>query len=259
MPTSRSWALTTWARSACSIPASLLGISVASPATAQQLRKSLPQSSYGQGQVVASPFQMARVAATVANGGQMPQGRWIADESNDRTQPPQAVLAADVAATLGRFMREVVTERHRPARGRRAACRSPARPARPNWPTRLRTPGSSASRPIRRGARKIAFCRAGGEWPVWRHVRGAGGRRAGDRGAEPGPDRRGETAGLEYSHEFLFGSRKDHRADFRKWTERAFGPAQSDELLLVHRAILEEIEGKIQTVQRGQRLSHTTI
>jgi hypothetical protein len=41
---------------------------------------------------------------------------------------------------------------------------------------------------------------------------------------------------------------------FRKWTERAFGPAQSDELLLVHRAILEEIGGKIQTIQRGQRL-----
>jgi hypothetical protein len=41
---------------------------------------------------------------------------------------------------------------------------------------------------------------------------------------------------------------------FRKWTERAFGPAQSDELLLLHRAILEEIEAKIQTVQRGQRL-----
>jgi hypothetical protein len=41
---------------------------------------------------------------------------------------------------------------------------------------------------------------------------------------------------------------------FSKWTERAFGPIQSDELLLVHRAILEEIEGKIQTVQRGQRL-----
>lgn len=41
---------------------------------------------------------------------------------------------------------------------------------------------------------------------------------------------------------------------FRKWTERAFGPAQSDELLLVRRAILEEIEGKIQIIQRGQRL-----
>ena len=89
---------------------SLLGISMAAPATAQQLRKSLPQSSYGQGQVVASPFQMARVAAAVANGGQMPQGRWIADESNDRTQAPQPVIGPDVAATLGRFMREVVTQ-----------------------------------------------------------------------------------------------------------------------------------------------------
>ena len=89
---------------------SLLGISMAAPATAQQLRKSLPQSSYGQGQVVASPFQMARVSAAVANGGQMPQGRWIADESNDRTQAAQPVVGPDVAATLGRFMREVVTE-----------------------------------------------------------------------------------------------------------------------------------------------------
>ncbi len=88
----------------------LLGISMANPATAQQLRKSLPQSSYGQGQVVASPFQMARVAAAVANGGQMPQGRWIADESNDRTQAAQAVISAEVAGTLGRFMREVVTQ-----------------------------------------------------------------------------------------------------------------------------------------------------
>jgi hypothetical protein len=41
---------------------------------------------------------------------------------------------------------------------------------------------------------------------------------------------------------------------FRKWTERAFGPADSDELLLVHRAILEEIEGRIQTVQRGRHV-----
>jgi peptidoglycan glycosyltransferase len=53
---------------------------------------------------------MARVAAAVANGGQMPQGRWIADESNDRTQAAQAVIGPDVAATLGRYMREVVTQ-----------------------------------------------------------------------------------------------------------------------------------------------------
>ncbi|HTQ55680.1 MAG TPA: FtsW/RodA/SpoVE family cell cycle protein [Bryobacteraceae bacterium] len=95
----------------------LLGIAMASPDTAPQLRKSLPQSSYGQGQVVATPFQMARVAATIADGGQMPQGRWIADSSNDRTQAPQPVIGPDVAATIARYMREVVTQ----GTGQRAA------------------------------------------------------------------------------------------------------------------------------------------
>ena len=46
-----------------------------------------PQAAYGQGQVVASPFQMARVAATIANNGTMPYGRWITDESNPRVEP----------------------------------------------------------------------------------------------------------------------------------------------------------------------------
>ena len=96
--------------------ANLLGISVATPATAAELRKSLPQSSYGQGQVVASPFQMARVAATVATGGAMPQGRWITDETNNRTNPPENVLSPGAAQTLQKFMREVVTS----GTGRRA-------------------------------------------------------------------------------------------------------------------------------------------
>ena len=97
--------------------AKLLGIAAAAPDTAEQLKKSLPQSSYGQGQVVASPFQMARVAATVANGGTMPAGRWLTDENNARTSAPAAVMSAEAAQTLGRFMREVVTG----GTGRRAA------------------------------------------------------------------------------------------------------------------------------------------
>jgi cell division protein FtsW (lipid II flippase) len=101
--------------------ARLLGIDVASPLTAAQLKKSLPQSSYGQGQVVVSPFQMARVAAAVADGGTMPEGRWITDETNARTNPPVNVLSPDLAATLGRFMREVVTS----GTGRRAAASVP--------------------------------------------------------------------------------------------------------------------------------------
>jgi cell division protein FtsI/penicillin-binding protein 2/cell division protein FtsW (lipid II flippase) len=97
--------------------ATLLGIAAASPDTASELKKALAQSSYGQGEVVASPFQMARVAATVANNGAMPQGRWLADENNGRVAPPADVLPPDEAATLGRFMREVVTS----GTGRRGA------------------------------------------------------------------------------------------------------------------------------------------
>ena len=100
--------------------ASALGIAAASPNTAAQLNKSLAQSSYGQGQVVASPFQLLRVAATVANGGMMPEGRWITDETNTRIAPPQMVLPADAAATLGKFMREVVVS----GTGRKAASAS---------------------------------------------------------------------------------------------------------------------------------------
>jgi hypothetical protein len=41
---------------------------------------------------------------------------------------------------------------------------------------------------------------------------------------------------------------------FRHWTERVFGPAESGQLLLIHRAILEEIESKVQTLARGRRV-----
>jgi len=41
---------------------------------------------------------------------------------------------------------------------------------------------------------------------------------------------------------------------FHHFAERVFGEAESDELLLVHRAILEEIEGKVQTLARGKRV-----
>jgi hypothetical protein len=49
---------------------------------------------------------------------------------------------------------------------------------------------------------------------------------------------------------------------FRRFAERMFGPADSDELLLVHRAILEEIGGKMQVVARGERVfpyPHVTV
>ncbi len=75
-----------------------------------ELRKMLPFAAYGQGPVVISPFKMARVAATIAAGGRMPEGRWIADESNDRKAPPVEVISESQAAFLARAMRRVVTE-----------------------------------------------------------------------------------------------------------------------------------------------------
>ncbi|HEX3742402.1 MAG TPA: FHA domain-containing protein [Bryobacteraceae bacterium] len=50
------------------------------------------------------------------------------------------------------------------------------------------------------------------------------------------------------------GIEKTIERGFRKWTDRMLGPADSDEVLLVHRAILEAIEAKVQTVARGQRV-----
>jgi len=91
--------------------ADLFGISVAKPNTPEQLRKFLAQASYGQGQVVVTPFQMARVAATIANHGRMPQGRWILDESNTRSEPLKEVLDGDEGRKIAEYMRMVVTAR----------------------------------------------------------------------------------------------------------------------------------------------------
>src|ERR1700731_878011 len=46
------------------------------------IQAAMPFASYGQGPVVVSPFKMARVAATIAAGGAMPEGRWVIDNSN---------------------------------------------------------------------------------------------------------------------------------------------------------------------------------
>lgn len=91
---------------ALSDTAGLLGIPAGSVADIKQM---LPFAAYGQGPVVATPFKMARVAATIANNGNLPQGSWILDASNTRTAAPQPVLDSASAAFLSRSMRSVVT------------------------------------------------------------------------------------------------------------------------------------------------------
>jgi cell division protein FtsI/penicillin-binding protein 2 len=87
--------------------AAQFGISTGDP---KQLRRDLPFASYGQGAVLVSPFKMARVAAAIAAGGKMPEGRWISDDSNARSDAPLEVLPADQAQFLAGAMRRVVLE-----------------------------------------------------------------------------------------------------------------------------------------------------
>jgi cell division protein FtsI/penicillin-binding protein 2/cell division protein FtsW (lipid II flippase) len=74
-----------------------------------EIQKMLPFASYGQGPVLVTPFKMARVAATIANDGAMPQGRWVIDSSNARKDVPRTILPAEQARFLSGAMRSVVT------------------------------------------------------------------------------------------------------------------------------------------------------
>ena len=172
----------------------------------------------------------------------MPQGRWITDESNDRTQAPQAVLGADVAADAGPIHARSGDAGHRPARGRGARADG-------GQDRHGGTGGRAFARLVHRvralrqaAARNIAFAVLvengvyGGTYAAPAAAASRGG------GAQAGADWSGEQAMKLFSE-----VEKTIERAFRKWTERAFGPAESDELLLVHRAILEEIEGKVQT------------
>jgi cell division protein FtsI/penicillin-binding protein 2/cell division protein FtsW (lipid II flippase) len=86
--------------------AALFGIPVGTP---EQLKKMLPFASYGQGEVLITPFKMARVAATIADGGQMPEGKWVSDPSNKRLDAPHPILEAASTEFLQKAMRSVVT------------------------------------------------------------------------------------------------------------------------------------------------------
>jgi cell division protein FtsI/penicillin-binding protein 2/cell division protein FtsW (lipid II flippase) len=87
--------------------ADLFGIDVASPNSASQLQDALPQASYGQGQVVASPLQMARVAGAIGNQGQILPGRIVLGDLDVKSK---SCLTEEQAARLAGYLRRVVTE-----------------------------------------------------------------------------------------------------------------------------------------------------
>jgi cell division protein FtsI/penicillin-binding protein 2/cell division protein FtsW (lipid II flippase) len=76
----------------------------------KDLKRFLPFAAYGQGEVLVTPFKMARIAATIANEGMMPQGRWVDDNSDSRTATPKRVIDVASAHFIADAMRGVVTE-----------------------------------------------------------------------------------------------------------------------------------------------------
>jgi len=67
----------------------------------------LPQAGYGQGDVVASPLRMARVAAAIASGGVL-RDTSVEKTATTRAATPHVLMSPDSASTLGRYMRDSV-------------------------------------------------------------------------------------------------------------------------------------------------------
>jgi cell division protein FtsW (lipid II flippase) len=93
--------------------ANLLGISVARDDSVARLRATLPRAGYGQGDVVATPLRMARVAAAIASGGVLRdvrvERRAIPQSgAGSQASSPNVLLTQDAAAVLGRDLRDAV-------------------------------------------------------------------------------------------------------------------------------------------------------
>ena len=102
--------------------AALAGISVARDNSAARLRATLAHAAYGQGDVVATPLRMARIAAAIANGGILRDPRIVraapaaaaragAKATVDKQAgpaTPERLLTPDSAARLANALRDAV-------------------------------------------------------------------------------------------------------------------------------------------------------
>ena len=84
--------------------AQVLGISVSRDGSEASLRESLPQAAYGQGEVLATPLRMARVAAAIAGGGLVREARLDPSAVSAEAR----LLSREGAALLGQYLRDAV-------------------------------------------------------------------------------------------------------------------------------------------------------
>ena len=89
-----------------------LGISVAPANSAQRFRATLPQAGYGQGDVLATPLRMARVAAALASDGVLRDVRSVA--STGDAAKDEILLPPDGRGFAGAVHARCSRQRHRP-------------------------------------------------------------------------------------------------------------------------------------------------
>jgi peptidoglycan glycosyltransferase len=80
-------------------------VSLAKSNTPARVRDALPQVGYGQGEVLATPLRMARVAAALAADGVVRDVGWELDGAR---AAPHTFVSRDAARLIGRYMRDVV-------------------------------------------------------------------------------------------------------------------------------------------------------
>ena len=86
--------------------ATMLGISVSRDNSVSRLKGTLPQAGYGQGDVVATPLRMARVAGAIASKGILRDP--LLDSGAPAPPQHQRLLTPDAAALLGQYLRDAV-------------------------------------------------------------------------------------------------------------------------------------------------------
>ncbi len=83
-----------------------LGISLSQGHDARtRINATLPQIGYGQGDVLATPLRMSRVAAAIAADGRLPTVRWTTTSHHDKAE---TFLDPESARLLARYMRDAV-------------------------------------------------------------------------------------------------------------------------------------------------------
>ena len=82
------------------------GIVTTPSASIQRMRDTLPQAGYGQGDVVATPLRMARVAAAIANRGVLRDVSW--EDGRADAAGRERFVSSEAAHLLAQYMRDAV-------------------------------------------------------------------------------------------------------------------------------------------------------